>query len=56
MKNNRWLKFGLVGNLISYGLGTAFFIYVGTDRVKLGWIVYNVSDNSSTKMDEDLAK
>jgi hypothetical protein len=49
MSGKRWLRYGLVGNFLSYGVGVGFMLY-------LGWIIYDIGENNSTRMDEDLAK
>ena len=33
MNNKRWLRYGLVGNFLTYGIGTAFLAYMGTCRL-----------------------
>lgn len=52
----RWLRYGLVGNFLTYGIGFGCFAYMGINWLKLGWIIYDIGENSTTKMDEDLAK
>jgi hypothetical protein len=29
MNNKRWLRYGLVGNFLTYGIGVGFMIYLG---------------------------
>jgi hypothetical protein len=56
MSSKRWLRYGLVGNFLSYGVGVGFMLYLGNNSLILGWIIYDIGQNNSTKMDEDLAK
>jgi hypothetical protein len=46
--NNRVLRYGIIGNFLSYGLGVGFMAY-------LGWIIYDLGEGSA-KMDEELTK
>lgn len=54
--SRRWLRYGLVGNFLTYGLGVGFMAYLGKLCEYEGWIIYDIGENQSTKMDEDLAK
>jgi hypothetical protein len=56
MSGKRWLRYGLVGNFLSYGVGVGFMLYLGSYIDTAGWIIYDIGENNSTKMDEDLAK
>lgn len=49
MSGKRWLRYGLVGNFLNYGVGVGFMAY-------LGWIIYDIGQSNSTQMDEELAK
>jgi hypothetical protein len=47
----RWLRYGIVGNFLTYGLGFGCIAYLGKAFVTLGWIIYDISENQKTKMD-----
>ena len=47
--NRKWLRYGLVGNTIFFGGSFALMAYTG-------WLIYDIGENQSTKMDADLAK
>lgn len=54
--SKRWLRYGLVGNFLSYGVGVGFMLYLGITHIIEGWIIYDIGETNSTKMDEELAK
>ncbi len=33
MNNKRWLRYGLVGNFLTYGIGVGFMAYLGSSFI-----------------------
>ncbi len=56
MGSKRWLRYGLVRNFLSYGVGVGLHAVSRYILLDAGWIIYEIGENNSTRMDEDLAK
>jgi hypothetical protein len=45
-----------VRNFLSYGVGVGLHAVSRYILLDAGWIIYEIGENNSTRMDEDLAK
>ena len=38
----RWLRYGIIGNFLTYGIGFGFIAYLGKNFIDKGWIVWDI--------------